>query len=112
MGTARIVFTIIYLIMPLLFLILGILQLLGKGPCLNNAYIYATKEQREKMYTRPYYIQTGVVFLLSFVALSVLAVSYILDKWWLDIFQIPIVIAILVYVFVSEKRIKNMKIYQ
>ena len=35
-----------------------------KGVLLNNAWLYASKEERERMDKTPYYRQTGVVFLL------------------------------------------------
>ena len=40
------------------------LSFLQKGFLLNNAYLYATKAEREQMHKKPYYMQSGVVFAL------------------------------------------------
>ena len=43
-------------------LLLGILQILQRGPLINNAWLYADEEQRRTMNKTPYYHQSGIVF--------------------------------------------------
>ena len=38
--------------------------LMQKGPLINNAWLYANEERRRTMNKKPYYIQSGIVFLL------------------------------------------------
>ena len=45
-------------------LVFGILSLLQKGYLFNNAYVSANEEERKKLNKKPYYIQTGIVFVL------------------------------------------------
>ena len=44
--------------------VLSLRSFLGKGFLLNNAYLYASRQEREKMDKKPYYRQSGIVFLL------------------------------------------------
>lgn len=50
-----------------LFIVFAAMNFLEKGFLFNNAYIYATEEEREKLNKKPYYIQTGIVMI--FIAL-------------------------------------------
>ena len=53
----------IALVMVSLFLfILSIRSFLAKGFLFNNAYIYASKKERETMNKKPYYRQTAIVW--------------------------------------------------
>ena len=51
-----------------ILLVWGVLSLFNKGFLFNNAYIYANKKEREQMNKKPYYIQTGIVFILLSIA--------------------------------------------
>ena len=66
-NTGKIIGGIITGILATACLVLSIMQFKQKGFLLNNAYIYASKTEREKMYKKPFYIQTGIVFLLLFI---------------------------------------------
>lgn len=44
--------------------IISILQFFRKGFLFNNAYIFASKQEKETMKKEPYYIQSAIVFLL------------------------------------------------
>ena len=63
----EIIATIVFIFSGLLF-ILGILNLFNKGFLLNNAYLYANKKEKEEMEKRPYYKQSGTVFIMLGVA--------------------------------------------
>ncbi|MBO6163266.1 MAG: DUF3784 domain-containing protein [Eubacterium sp.] len=55
-------------------LLLGILQILQKGPLINNAWIYADEEQRRTMNKTPHYHQSGIVF--SMIGLQFLMLGF------------------------------------
>ena len=55
--------SILFLIAILAFA-LSVHSFCGKGFLLNNAYLYAPKQEREMMDKKPYYRQSAVVFLL------------------------------------------------
>ena len=54
-----------------------------KGFLLNNAFIYASPQEREKLDKKPYYRQSAVVFLLIGVILAVNAADVLLKTGWL-----------------------------
>lgn len=87
--------------------ILSYRQFHEKGALLNNAYIYASDRQREKMNKTPYYRQSAVVFLLVGICFIFLAADMLLKTDWL--FAIPIAIAIgtIIYAAVSSSRIEK-----
>lgn len=60
----RIVFGIILLVLSVVLFGISIRSFMQKGFLLNNSYIYASKEEREKLDKKPYYRQTAIVFML------------------------------------------------
>ena len=54
---------ILFILSAVLFF-LGIRSFRERGFLLNNAFLYASKKQRETMDKKPYYRQTAVVFFL------------------------------------------------
>ena len=78
------------------------LQFCGKGFLFNNAYIHASKQEREAMNKKPYYIQSGIVFVLIGIIFSINALDMILQTDWLFYLVIGIVIVAIVYGIVSS----------
>lgn len=54
MTAGELIAVIIVFILAGTLLITGIMHFKEKGVLLNNAYLYASKEQREKMNKKPY----------------------------------------------------------
>lgn len=103
----RIIVTVILSVTAIVCFILSYRQFHEKGALLNNAYIYASDSQREKMNKTPYYRQSAIVFLLVGICFIFLAADMLLKTDWL--FAIPIAIAIgtIIYAAVSSSRIEN-----
>ena len=91
----------------LLAFVMGIRSYMEKGFLLNNAYLYASKREREEMDKSPHYRQTAVVFLLiGFVFLfNGFAVLWSID--WMSYVVGAILIATLIYAVVSAIKIKK-----
>lgn len=85
-------------------LVLAILHFLERGFLLNNAYIYATKEQRKTMDKSPHYRQSAIVFTLLSAAFGVQGVAVLLENSRLGLLWIPLLAAALVYGIVSSAR--------
>ena len=83
------------------------LQFNGKGFLLNNAYIYASKQEREAMDKKPYYKQSGVVFLLIGIIFLINTIDMILQTGRLFYLVIGIVIVAIVYAIVSSVMIRK-----
>ena len=80
-----------------------------KGFLLNNAYLYATKQQRETMDKKPYYRQSGVAF--AFVGIIfVLNGLAVLFAWkWIFWIVAAVAAAALVYAIRSSIAIEKHK---
>ena len=61
---ANTVGAIFLIILALICFVLGYLQINQKGILLNNAYLYASEQERQKMNKKPYYRQSGIIFIL------------------------------------------------
>ena len=85
--------------------IISCFQLLGKGFLLNNAYLYASKKERETMDKKPYYRQSGTVFVLLGTLFVILAVDAALQTAWLYYCAMGIMSVTMVYAIVSSLRI-------
>ena len=63
--------------------VLSVLQFRGKGPVLNNAYLFASKQKRARMDKRPYYRQSGILFALLSGLFACTAVENAVETGWL-----------------------------
>ncbi len=83
-------------------LLISIFQFLEKGFLFNNAYIWASKSERDAMNKKPYYKQSAIAFALISALLFVMALEcFLLTKWlWLAVGTLAIVV--LIYVISSS----------
>lgn len=87
----------------------AVLQFKEKGFLFNNAFIYASKEEREKMNKTPHYRQSGVVFTFIGAIFAVNALEVALKKYQLFYLVILLVIITIVYAIASSVRIERNK---
>jgi len=85
--------------------ILGIRQLLHKGECLNNAYIYKHDDKLVEKYINFYYNQSGVVFLLISVVFIFVALYTYTTRNIFRIIEFVIVAITIAYALISSKMI-------
>ena len=78
-----------------------------KGFLFNNAYIYASKQEREKMNKKPYYRQSAIVFLLFGIVFLLLALAVLLKAYLLSCVGVAVVIITLIYAIVSSITIEK-----
>ena len=100
---------IIMYVVSVAFLLLSVRSFFQKGFLLNNAYIYSSKNEREKMNKKPYYRQTAVVLLLigAIFALNGTALLFELDKLYIVVGALLFVAV--VYAIVSSVIIEKRK---
>ena len=60
----EIVPAIILFAVSIFLFFMSVRSFMEKGFLFNNAYIYASKQEREKMNKKPHYRQSAIVFLL------------------------------------------------
>lgn len=87
--------------------VIAILQFMEKGFCMNNAYIFARKQEREHMNKKPYYRQTGIVFALIAAAFFCLAAEIILETGWLMKGVWVIIVLTVIYAIISSIKLET-----
>ena len=100
----------ILLIVAILSFVASYFQYKEKGILLNNAYLFASKKDREDMNKTPHYKQSAVVFALIGLAFLSLALEALTGKIWL-IYLVYILMAFMV-VFAMASSIYLMKKYK
>ncbi len=92
---------IICLLLAAAAFVFSIFQFMQKGILLNNAYLYASKEERESMNKKPYYIQTGIVFVLLGLVFICEALTAFTKMAWISYFAIAIAVIAIIFAIVS-----------
>ena len=90
-------------------LVVSILSFLEKGFLFNNAYIYASKEERVKMDKKPHYRQTAVVFLMMAITFLLLGIMTLTDVFWLRYVVFGMGILAVIYAIISSIRMETKK---
>ncbi len=84
-------------------------QFRKKGFLFNNAYLYASEQERETMDKKPYYKQSGVVLALIGAMFAVSALDAVLQMKRLLWVTIGIALTAIVYAIVSSVIIEKRK---
>lgn len=87
----------------------SVMQFKGKGFLFNNAYIYASQEERRKMNKTPHYRQSGVVFALIGLIFAVNAFEVLFEMYKLFYIVIALAVITLAYAVVSSVMISRKK---
>ncbi len=84
-----------------MLLLFSIRSFLGRGFLLNNAYLYASKEERKTMDKNPYYKQSAIVFCILSATFMVIGFSLLFHNDKLFLFEIPLIAGAIIYAIVS-----------
>ena len=109
MTTLEMVIVIFAFIVAGALLIISIRSFMNRGFLFNNAFLYASKEEREKMDKKPYYRQTAIVFLLLSIVFVIIGLSVVFRDSRINLIEIPFIVAAVVYAIVSTIRIRGKK---
>ena len=85
------------------------LQFHEKGFLFNNAYIYASKQERENMDKKPHYKQSGIVFLFIGIIFLLTTIDMLIQTSWLFYLIILVAVIAIIYAVVSSIRIETRK---
>lgn len=96
-------------LLAILSFVFSYLQFHEKGFLFNNAYIYASKKERENMDKRPHYKQSGVIFLLLGIIWLINAVDMVLKTEWLFYLFIVVAVITVIYAIISSIFIEKRK---
>lgn len=93
----------------LVSLILSIRSFCKKGFLLNNAYIFATRQERETMDWSPYYRQSGVILFLIALIFLLNAISVLCESILLSVIIAVVMIFTAIYAIASSIKIERSK---
>ena len=93
--------SILFAVSVFLFFV-SVRSFMEKGFLFNNAYIYASKQEREKMNKKPYYRQSAIVFLLLGLVFLLNALAVLLKVNWIFYIGVAVVAITLIYAIVSS----------
>lgn len=107
MSIGEFIIAIIVFVLSGILLGLGIRHFGEKGFLLNNAWLYASKEQRTAMNTKPYYRQSAIVFCILSAVFIAVGLSLVLQNDRIMLFEIPLISGVIIYAIVSSVRINK-----
>lgn len=97
-----IITAIILIAISIFAFVISIRSFMEKGFLFNNAYIYASKQERENMNRKPHYRQSAIVFLLIGLIFLLNALSVMLKANWIFYPVIAVVIITVIYAIASS----------
>ena len=107
MTTGELVAAIIAFVIAGTLAFISARQFAEKGFLFNNAYIWASKEEREKLDKSPRYRQSAIVFGLLSAVFLVIGISIVLQNYKIQLLEIPLIIGALIYAIFSSIKIER-----
>lgn len=104
-----IVGAIVLFLISLFSFVISVCSFMKKGFLVNNAYIYASKKEREAMDKKPHYRQSGIVFLCLGLVFLLNGFNLIFKTDWILYLVVTIAALALVYAIVSSILIEKNK---
>lgn len=105
MTTAELIVAIITFAFAAIMALISVRSFREKGFLFNNAYIWASKAERERMDKKPYYLQSAIVFCLLSAVFLMIGISVILQNSRIQLLEIPLIVGALAYAIISSIRI-------
>lgn len=102
-----IITAIILIAISIFAFVISIRSFMEKGFLFNNAYIYASKRERENMERKPHYRQSAIVFLLIGLIFLLNTLSVMLKANWIFYPVIAVVIITVIYAIASSISIEK-----
>lgn len=107
MKTSEIILTVIVFIFAAVSLLFSVLQFMEKGPLLNNAWLYASKDERRKMNKKPYYRQSAIVLLFLFFVFISSGLNLITKRSVFLVIEFVLLAAVFIYAIASTIHIEK-----
>ena len=102
MGTQEVVVAILLFVTSLALILLTIRHFLEKGFLFNNAYLYASKEERQKMNKKPYYRQSAIVLLILGISFAFNGIQLLTGISAFFVVEIILFAGVFVYAIISS----------
>lgn len=98
---------IISFILAGIFACISLCQFMEKCILLNNAFIFASKEERKNLDKKKYYRQSAIVFYMLSTVFLVTGLSIVFQNKKILLIKIPLLIATLIYAVISSIKIER-----
>ncbi len=99
---AELIWAIICGALAIVCMIISIMSFKEKGFVFNNAYIWASKQERETMNKKPHYRQSAIAFALIAALFVFMALECVLLIGWLWLIVGLLAASVLVYAIASS----------
>lgn len=93
---------LIPLILAVVAFVISIRSFLGKGAPVNNAYLFASPQERKTMDKTPIYRQSAIAFCLIGLLFTAFTLAVALQAWWLSYVGMALALATVVYAVASS----------
>lgn len=104
MSAFEIVLLVILIVSACAFCLLGVMQLLQRGPLLNNLY---PADRENKPDPKPYYRQSGIVFLIAGAMMLVNTCAILFHNSKVTLLNALIIPAIVIYTIISTAAMRD-----
>lgn len=101
---AELIWAIICSVLAVTCFIISVMQFKEKGFLFNNAYIWASKQERATMNKKPHYRQSAIAFALCAATFFFMALGCVLFTDWLWLIGGLSAIVLLAYAIFSSVR--------
>lgn len=102
------IYTMVCFVLSTGAFIVSVCSFKEKGYVFNNAWLFASKQERGSMDKKPYYRQSAVVFLLIGIMFLLTGVGMLFCVEGLFYVAIAVAVASVIYAVVSGIKIENM----
>ena len=100
---------VLCIVLAVVLMAMGVCSWMEKGLLLNNAWLFASEQERETMDKGPYYRQSAITFGLSGAIFLLLAAGIALDAVWPVAGAGLVAVATVVYALASTVSIEKAK---
>ena len=107
MTTGELITSIIVFFIAGVLLLFSIRSFLQRGFLLNNAYLYASKDERKTMNKKPYYRQSAIVFCVLSALFLVIGLSLVFQNDKVLLLEIPLIVGVIFYAILSTVQINK-----
>lgn len=99
---AEIISMILCFVLSTVFFIMSIFSFNERGVLFNNAWLFASEQERADMDKKPYYRQSAVVFLLIGTLFLLNAIDIVFETEWISYAAMILAVVTVVYAIVSS----------
>ena len=98
------IYQMILLLAAVALFLISFFHFAERGPLLNNAYLFASEQERKTMDKKPHYRQSGIVFGLIGANFLLLALESFLETGWIYYIVWILAFIVVIYAIVSSIR--------